>query len=190
MADYKTIASAKKVEPQAESKALAGNYHAYWAELCRYLKGRFGDGPPEPQDVAQQAFIQFAAMDDSAEVQNPRAFLYRIAINLATRQHQREGMISRYNADHAEEARESYIDDVTPERQLMARERMDILNGALEHMAEEPRRMLVLNRMHGLSYAEISRRTGVSQTQVKRLVAEALMVCKKSLRDANGGPRP
>jgi DNA-directed RNA polymerase specialized sigma24 family protein len=39
-----------------------------------------------------------------------------------------------------------------------------------------------MNRLQELSFAEIARRTGISQTQVKRLVADAIVQCSAALR--------
>jgi hypothetical protein len=40
----------------ARARVLGPLYASCWAELCSYLKRTFGVGPPDPQDVAQQAF--------------------------------------------------------------------------------------------------------------------------------------
>lgn len=69
----------------AESDALAGLYERYRRELVAFVRMKVG-GPPEPEDVAQQAFVNYAALDDPAAVRNPRAFLYRTAANIVTNQ--------------------------------------------------------------------------------------------------------
>jgi RNA polymerase sigma-70 factor (ECF subfamily) len=46
--------------------------------------------------------------------------------------------------------------------------------------------MLIMNRIHGLSYAEIARQKGCSQTLVKTVVARALVACERALREADG----
>ena len=48
-------------------------YRRHWAELCGYIVKTFGYGPSEVEDLAQAAFVKFAALDDSAEIRNPRA---------------------------------------------------------------------------------------------------------------------
>jgi RNA polymerase sigma-70 factor (ECF subfamily) len=165
---------------------LAEIYRRYWPGLCRHLHANFGNGPPSPEDIAQSAFSNLAELDDPQIMRDPRAFLYRTARNIALRQHQREG-IGRRISGLASAALEETADEINPERILIAKERCELLDGALHAMPAERRRMLILNRLHGLSYAEISRRTGVSQTHVKRLVAHALTDCKQAL-DSRDSP--
>lgn len=156
-------------------------YRRYRSDLCRYISRAFGNGPPEPEDIVQAAFYNFAALENPQAVRNPRALLYCIARNIAIRQHQREAIFVRDGAEQAHVDAEN-SDEIDPERVLMSEERAALLNEALTKMPEQRRKVLILNRLHGLSYAEISRRTGISQTQVKRLVAWALTDCKRALR--------
>lgn len=157
-------------------------YQRYWPDLCRYINRTFGKGPPEPEDIVQAAFSNFAALEDRQAVRNPRALLYCIARNIAIRQHQREAIFVRTDGEE-ETGREAQIpDEMDPERVLLGRERFALLDEALARMPQERRKALIMNRLHGLSFAEISRRTGISQTQVKRLVAWALTDCKRALR--------
>ena len=65
---------------------LSDLYLVHWKGLCGYVRAQFGPGPPEPEDVAQSAFIRFAAAD-AAHIENPRAFLYATARNLVIDHH-------------------------------------------------------------------------------------------------------
>src|SRR5688572_3251372 len=65
---------------------LSDLYRVHWKGLCGYVRAQFGPGPPEPEDVAQTAFIRFAAADP-AHIENPRAFLYATARNLVIDHH-------------------------------------------------------------------------------------------------------
>jgi len=51
-------------------------------------------------------------------------------------------------------------------------------------MPVKRRRMLVLNRFDGLTYAEISRQSGLSQSAVKKHVMKALTDFNKALKRA------
>jgi len=51
-------------------------YARHWGELCHYIKKHFGAGPPDPEDVAQEAFVKFAAVNDREAIDNPRAYLF------------------------------------------------------------------------------------------------------------------
>ncbi|KKK85213.1 hypothetical protein LCGC14_2775540, partial [marine sediment metagenome] len=62
-------------------------YTSYWSELCKFLHSRYGSGPPEPEDIAQTAFVKFASLENNDRVENPRAFIYRTASNLIVDYH-------------------------------------------------------------------------------------------------------
>lgn len=162
---------------------LAELYRLYWPGLCRYLRSVFGNGPPTPDDIAQMAFSNLMGLATLDHVRDPRAFLYRTARNIAIRQHEREGLARRIGRAQGSAG----TDEIDPERILIAEERYELLNQALMRMPPERRRLLLLNRLHGLSYAEIARRTGISQTHVKRLVAQALFDCKHRLNEGRHG---
>src|SRR3982751_272673 len=62
-------------------------YARHWSELCHYIKKHYGAGPPDPEDVAQEAFMKFAAIDDRDAIDNPRAYLFRTAHNVLVDEH-------------------------------------------------------------------------------------------------------
>lgn len=62
-----------------DSKAFEQIYRQYWSELCNYVLKTFGAGPPDPEDVAQAAFAKFAALENTDNIENKRAYLYSTA---------------------------------------------------------------------------------------------------------------
>jgi RNA polymerase sigma-70 factor (ECF subfamily) len=161
---------------------LAGLYRKYLGELTRYIARTFGAGPLDPEDVVQEAFAQFAALENPQAVQNPRAFLYRSAHNLAVDHHRRQVVRSRFACDRAPTAEAEISDDLDAERVLCARQRLSIVEQAICAMEPRQRTVFVLNRIHELSYADISRRLRMPETTVKRLVAAAIIDCERNLR--------
>lgn len=162
-------------EQARRATALASLHRDHWRDLCRYLAATFGQGPPEPEDIAQIAFARVAAHKDFRSIENPKAFLWRTAQNIAVseKRSQAARRTEPQNVDGV--AAEQQGDEVTPERLLAAREQIAAIAAALDAMPAKRRRMLVLNRIEGLSFAEIARRTGLSQTAVKKHVARAMI---------------
>jgi RNA polymerase sigma-70 factor (ECF subfamily) len=167
-------------------ESLADLYRRHWAELVRFVARSFGPGPPEPEDVAQAAFAQYGALEKTESVGNPRAFLYRSARNFAVDQKRRMNVRARFAASADAAHLYESADELDAERVLGAKERLRILDRAVRGLEPRARQALVLHRIHDLSYAEIARQTGMSQTQVKRLVALALLACERALREADG----
>jgi len=171
--------------PRLEVPGVAELYRKYRSELCRYVTRTFGRGPPEPEDVVQSAFARYAALVDPGAVENPRAFLYRTAHNVAVEHFRHEATRSRHDSSIVIDS--GFTDELDGERVLLARERYRILHDTIERMDTRRRTLLIMNRVHELSFAEIARRTGMSQTQVKRLVADAIVQCNEVLERALPG---
>ena len=158
---------------------LSDLYLVHWQGLCGYVRAQFGPGPPEPEDVAQSAFMRFAATDP-AHVQNPRAFLYATARNLVIDHHRRE---QRVAAHEQAESAEDRVYELSPENVLLQAERFRILAQALERMSLKRRRLVLLNRFEGLSYAEIGKQFGMSAENVRKHIERTLAECLRALRE-------
>lgn len=161
-----------KPAPPAGDKDFQALYARHWAELCNYVKKRFGAGPPDPEDIAQEAFLRYSSAENVNEIVNTRAYLYRTAHNIAIDERRR--LASRNSVKLAAEQGADCGDDRTPERVLLSRERLDVLARTIRGMPPAQRRSLLLNRLHGLSCAAIARMTGYSESAVKKHIAVAL----------------
>ena len=172
--------------PEADQPSLALLYRRHWREICSYVRRRFGAGPPEPEDVAQAAFLRLSARSDLDTLENPRAFLYRVAHNLAIEERRRHDARDRAEAElkplHA-----ANRDDRDPERVLGAKERRRLLEIAFATLEPRTRQILIMSRQDELSSAEIGRRLGLSPTHVKRLLAQAIVHCRAVVEAEAGG---
>ena len=156
-------------------------YARHWSELCHYIKKHFGPGPPDPEDVAQDAFMRFVAIEDRQAIDNPRAYLFRTAHNVLVDEHRRLALRS---ASPAETEARPASDDRTPERVLAGREQLGILARTLRAMPAARSRSFLLNRLQGLSCAAIARMTGYSDSAVKKHIDVDLMDLEAALSAA------
>ena len=161
-------------------------YKTHWAELTRYLRSRHGAGPPEPEDVAQAAFAQLAALERPEALDNPRAFLYRTAHNLFIDQRRRLSTQQRHAAEAESQKSSDAGYELPIERVLIGREECRIIEAAISRMPAKRRQCFLLHRLHGLSYAEIARRMGMSGPGVFKAVEKALAECERALEEAHG----
>jgi RNA polymerase sigma factor (sigma-70 family) len=177
-------------QAHAESQAvgdgpLSDLYRRCRKELVAFVRQRFGSGPPDPEDIAQQAFANFAALGPDEPVANPRAFLFRTAHNIAVnhRKHQRVGRRFLESNPDPREIREER-DDLDPQVVLLSREQYSLIETVIRGMPQKRRRALLLNRLEGLSYVEIGRRLGLSESAVRKQVAAAIRECGAALLSA------
>jgi RNA polymerase sigma-70 factor (ECF subfamily) len=156
-------------------------YARHWGELCHYIKKHFGAGPPDPEDVAQEAFMKFAAVDHREAIDNPRAYLFRTAHNVLVDEHRR---LALRRANLKDTEAQPVGDDRTPERVLVGQERLEILAQSLRAMPAARRRSFLLNRLQGLSCAAIARMTGYSESAVKKHIGVVLTELEAALEEA------
>ncbi|MDM3871972.1 sigma-70 family RNA polymerase sigma factor [Porticoccus sp. W117] len=162
------------VDDKIQRNQLSDIYRRHWGRLCAYVRAQFGSGPPDPEDVVQQVFEKFASLDNAHQVRSPKAFLNRMAHNVVISEKRRQATRHQY----AESARQEDVDsggyDLNPERVFIAEEQFSMVQQAIAQMPEKRRRILLMNRVHGLSYAEIARQLGVSGTAIKKQMYKAI----------------
>ena len=154
-----------------ESENVATLYKAYSRQLSAALRKMFGDGPPDPDDIAQLAFQKIIERGDVSSIHNLKAFIWRTARNLVLKEKRAEDVRSRYDFEIEQLFFPLKGDDSTPERVLSAREQLKAINRVLRRMPEKRRRALILHRMDGLSVAAVARRLGISRTAAAKHVA-------------------
>lgn len=178
----KNLADLRQPLDMERRKQLSELYDTHWKALCRYLRAQFGAGPPDPEDVAQIAFTRFATAA-TAEVVNPSAFLYATARNVVIDYRRQERRSKAHDAEIAAPA-ENNVYGLTPEDVLLQGERFEILAQALESMPAKHRRLVLLHRFEGLSYAEIGQRFGMSAENVRKHIERTVAECVRALESA------
>ena len=172
--------------PAHAAADLDAQYRLHWAAIRRSIVQRFGNGPPDPDDAVQAAFERFARLEDRSAIVDPAAFLRRSAYNFVLDHHRAEKVRARHAG--IDGAIETGTDDLDPGRVLSARQRLAVIERTIREMDEKRRDVLIMSRIHGLNSAEIARRLGCSPTLVKMRLAEAVVLCQRALRAAEGEP--
>jgi len=168
---------------------IADLYTRYSVELRGYLERKFRAGTAEAEDVVHQAFANLASLEEPAVVQNPRAYLYRTTHHILIDERRRLSSWRRGVAPNLLDVH-SQADELTPERVLIAKEHLALLGRVIGRLPRARRRSLLLNRLHGLSCAEIARRDGYSESAVKKHITLAMAELDAGLADPQSrGPR-
>lgn len=160
---------------------LIASFEAHYDELIRFLTRRTGS-VERAADVAQDTYLRLAANGEPRpEIDNPRAYLFRVAGNLAIDTLRKEG---RMAARSAPEHHAATVTDplASPETTLLARERLRLLDETLTALRPNARRALLMSRVEGLTFARIAAELGVSESMVAKYIAQALRACRDRLR--------
>lgn len=153
-------------------------YGATIAPLRRYLTRFLGD-PNEAQDIAHDAYLRVYPRDGKAPPDNPQAFLYTTARNLAINRIKRR-KIAPFNSQeaHAENA-PSPLPGVV--QQVMARQELSQLEAAIAELPQGCRSVLLLRKVELLSHQEIADRLGIAVSTVEKQHARALRLLRAAL---------
>ncbi len=139
--------------------------------LVKFLTSQYRD-PDQAREIAQEAWLRIYRLDHPEALDNPRAFLFQTANNLAIDRKRRQVVELR----HAEEEALKLADEesVSVEQTVEARESVDRIAKALEELPEKCQRAFVMHRTQDLSYAEIALELGVSVSMVEKYIIRAL----------------
>ena len=136
---------------------------------------RLVDNDAEAEDLAQDTFVKLwhrqPKEDDSV------GLLYRTAHNLAL-DHLRAQKVRQR---HQEGVQAEEQDDAHPgpERIAATLERWGYLVAELEELPARTRRIFLLNRVEGETYAAIAERLGVSVSTVEKEMMRAMRACRQ-----------
>lgn len=155
-------------------------YRNHFTDLCRTLRRMYGEGPPEPEELAQQAFERIIGLETTEHIENPRAFLFRVAINLGLKAIRRVNLSRRYVAEQVA-GPEGLVEEIDPERLYEGREKIRALDAAMASLTRKQREIVTRTRFYGQTYAEISKVKGWSQADISRQLNAALKVLAEAV---------
>ncbi|MFC4313741.1 RNA polymerase sigma factor [Steroidobacter flavus] len=154
-----------------QAPSLVRAFSEHQGDLIRFLAKRLRC-LFTARDVAQEVYLRTLRVPE-AQVENPRAFLFEIASNLAIDHERVEGRRSEL-LEEVQDLLWTEEDKISPERQALAEDELALLHAALERLPERARLVFYLNRFDGLTQREIAERLGISRTNVEKHMRRAL----------------
>lgn len=159
---------------------LGDAYKQFQPELIFYLIRRFGVPRSEAEDIVQTAFTQLSGQADMENVQNIRAYLYKSCSNQAI-DNQRRAKVRDSYRKLVTPINEQVQYEIDPAMAVESKKQLGVIARVMWHMPIKRRKLLMMSRFDGLSYAEISRQVGLSETVVRKHIARALDECTEAL---------
>ena len=172
-------ASAVRGDQQPFLEALAVRYRG---ALNRFFERRAPQLGSESEDLTQEVFVRLASRRSNDRIERLDAYIFQTASSVLTDRARRRA--TRCADQHVEyEFCPELIEELSPERVLLAREQVEIVRTVLENLPDNIRAAFVLHRFEELGYSEIARRLGVSVSSVEKYISHAL----KALTAARSG---
>ncbi|CCQ89638.1 hypothetical protein NITGR_150006 [Nitrospina gracilis 3/211] len=155
-----------------DHSALLEAYYEYQGDLVRFLSHRLKCGFAA-RDMVQELYLRLLKIQNPTGIENRKAYLFRIASNLAT-DHIR---VEARRAELLRECRDVLTrseNQVTPERVTLARWELKLYQKAVQDLPPLSRRIFYLNRFEGKPQRAIAEEVGVSVTTVEKHIRKVL----------------
>ncbi|TCQ97940.1 RNA polymerase sigma-70 factor (ECF subfamily) [Neorhizobium sp. JUb45] len=165
--------------PAKKTSTLLHALSESYGELVGYLTKRLG-GRSEAEDAFQDTYLRTQRIVDDSDIANPRAYVFRIAENVAVDHLRGRVARSRYISsgelpdipDHANN---------TAEHALDYRQRLERLKQIVAALPARQREVFLMHKFDGLTHSEIAAKLGITRSAVEKLMIRALATCRSKM---------
>ncbi len=153
--------------------------------LTRYLH-RVWPNQSEIPDLRQDIYVRVYESARDSRPASPRAFLFATARNLMT-DHIRRSHVVSMEATSDVAAFDALVDEVSPERQVGAKQDLQSLSLAFDSLSDKCRRVVWLRRVEGLSQRQTAERLGLREIAVESQLARGMRTLARAVFGSNDG---
>lgn len=150
-------------------------------ELLNFLHRKIGN-KEEAADMVQEVYLRWHRQEVSG-IENPRAFLFTVALNLVRDSARQQACASRHALAVQTYGENADLRD-DPVRRYDGQRQLESLQHALDRLPEPVRHAFLLFRYDGMTHAEIARQLGLSKKTVERHIQRASEHCLATLAES------
>jgi len=157
-----------------ENSAFLNNY------LRRFLYAR-----QDIEGVMQETYLKAYRAEQAREIEQPKAFLFTIAKNLAVNELRKK---SRQMTDYIDDSEgvQTLFGLNTVENEIEAEQSLGVYCDAVATLSKQCRRVYLLGKVDGLRHREIADRLGISLSSVEKHLVKGSLQCQAYIREHNG----
>lgn len=141
--------------------------------LTRFLKCE-----QDIEDIVQEVYLKARTAENKTSIQQPKAFLFSVAKNLALNELNRK---SRQMTSSIEECLSNVPVELTEsvESEIEANQSLKAYCEAVEGLPEKCKKVYLLRKVHGLPRKEIAERMNLSLSSVEKYLKQGITHCSK-----------
>ena len=145
--------------------------------LRRFLARRRVGSTADIDDIAQEVFLRLLRYDRAELIDQPRAYLFKIATNVSAEW----SMRSVRRLPHDSAWLTELVDSLSPDVEVEQQDRDESVHSAIEALPARAKEILRLHFGEGLTYPQIAVALSVSRKIVKRDLARAYASLRAAL---------
>lgn len=155
------------------ANAISCLYIEHIGEIRRFLARRLSC-VEAAAELAHEVFIRYMVAAPESPIQNPRAFLFRIAGNIAI-DHARANPVKKGQWIDIAEYGELASDYPSPERFAAARQELDRLRQAIEELPPKCREVFIRHKFDGIPQVKLAQEYQVTLNAIEKHLVRALI---------------
>lgn len=155
-----------------KQRGLKDLYQHYWEDLSKFFRHQLTGSSFDYEDAIHNAFIKFSEIENKEQVANPRAYLFQLTKNNYIDHHRRQQLEEAYVQAESNGPSQSHC---SPEHSLNNQQQIDLLEESVAKLTEQQKTILVMHRIDGKTYTEISQQLGCSVAHVCRQLNRSLV---------------
>ena len=170
--------------PSSRAAEMSQLFRDHNRSLVLFLASRLKDRQAA-HEVAQEAYVRVLQLESPGTVSFLRAYLFKVASNLAIDRLRRQQ--SRARLDPIDDF-EEFLDQATPERTAIAHEELAFLGCVIAELPVKYQEAFRLHRVEDESFEDIAHRMGLKERMVRRYVTRCpILELHQALDDAGDG---
>ncbi len=173
-----------KTHDRRHLSAVSAAFLENLAFLERFL-ARFFSDRRDIEDVAQEAYLRAYVAEQQKDIEQPKAYLFRIAKNLALTKLTKK---SEKITDYLEESGAHMVIEfaASVDSEVEAQEALGLYCEAVAALPEKCRQVFLLRKVHGLAHKEIAKRMSLSVSSVEKYLLRGILECKAFVQEREG----
>ena len=176
-----------KLIAEGNERAFSEVFHEYNSRLFMVVL-KITKSESEAEEIIQNVFLKlWLNRHKLHEIENPGAWLYKVASNLAL-------SFLRSKATQLRHEKVLQCRQLNPQDdiqlQLEAKEIKNLVSTAIEGLPPGRREVYILSRHEGLNRMEIASRLGITESTVKNQLGSALKFIQQYINQRNGVSLP
>ena len=160
-------------EEKRSSASVSGRDH--YERLVRFLSARLAN-KQDAEDLTQEAYLRLLRASRTRFVEDPAAYLFRIARNLLHEWYASSKLPTRMLTEEV-----LVSEDLSVEDSVAVAQHMERLEDVLGGLSPKCRAVILMHRRDGMTYKEIGCALEISAAMVKKYLSQGLARCRTDM---------